>query len=79
VSAPKMADVVCAHNFFKQKRTKPILQVTVAEVDPTTFVTLVCDPNCETARVPYYAIVQVISNISLVARPFVLAVCCSIA
>jgi hypothetical protein len=32
VSAPKMADVVCAQNFFRRKGTKPILQVTVVEV-----------------------------------------------
>jgi hypothetical protein len=30
VSAPKVADVVCAQNFFRRKGTKPILQVTVA-------------------------------------------------
>jgi hypothetical protein len=29
VSAPKAANVVCAHNFFKRKGAKPILQVTV--------------------------------------------------
>jgi len=28
--APKMDEVVCAHNFFRRKGTKPILQVTVA-------------------------------------------------
>jgi hypothetical protein len=27
--APKMDEVVCAHNFFRRKGTKPILQVTV--------------------------------------------------
>ena len=27
--APKMDDVVCAHNFFRRKGTKPILQATV--------------------------------------------------
>jgi hypothetical protein len=27
---PKMDNVVCAHNFFKRKGTKPILQVTVS-------------------------------------------------
>jgi hypothetical protein len=29
VLAPKMAEVVCAQNFFRRNRTKPILQVTV--------------------------------------------------
>jgi hypothetical protein len=29
LSALKMADVVCAQNFFRRKGTKPILQVTV--------------------------------------------------
>jgi hypothetical protein len=29
VLALKMADVVCARNFFRRKGTKPILQVTV--------------------------------------------------
>jgi hypothetical protein len=29
VSAPKMDEVVCAHNFFKRKGAKPILQATV--------------------------------------------------
>jgi hypothetical protein len=29
VSAPKLADVVCAQIFFRRKGTKPILQVTV--------------------------------------------------
>jgi hypothetical protein len=28
-SAPKMDEVVCAHNFFKRKGAKPILQATV--------------------------------------------------
>jgi hypothetical protein len=30
-SAPKMNEVVCAHNFFRRKETKPILQVTVSQ------------------------------------------------
>jgi hypothetical protein len=29
VPAPKMDEVVCAHNFFRRKGTKPILQATV--------------------------------------------------
>ncbi len=29
VLAPKMDEVVCAHNFFRRKGTKPILQATV--------------------------------------------------
>jgi hypothetical protein len=28
-AAPKIDEVVCAHNFFRRKGTKPILQVTV--------------------------------------------------
>jgi hypothetical protein len=30
MSAPKIADVVCAQKFFRRKGTKPILQVTVS-------------------------------------------------
>jgi hypothetical protein len=29
VPAPKMDEVVCAHNFLRRKGTKPILQATV--------------------------------------------------
>jgi hypothetical protein len=36
VSASKMDEVVCAHNFFKRKGAKPILQATVASLAATS-------------------------------------------
>jgi hypothetical protein len=34
VSAPKMDEVVCAHNLSKRKEAKPILQATVIDKNP---------------------------------------------
>jgi hypothetical protein len=47
VSAPKLADMVRAHNFFKCNRRKPILQATVS--DPVTDVVYKLDYQFESS------------------------------